>query len=59
MISSLDLGVVVLNWNGMQDTLACLASIYEQQAVPTYVVLVDNGSTDGSVEAVHQWIEVA
>ena len=57
MIKKLDLGTVVLNWNGMHDTLACLASIYEQQAVPAYVVLVDNGSHDKSVEAVHQWIE--
>jgi len=56
VITKLDLGTIVLNWNGMQDTLACLASIYEQQAVPEYVVLVDNGSHDRSVEAVHQWI---
>jgi GT2 family glycosyltransferase len=53
----LDLGTVVLNWNGIQDTLACLASIYEQQALPAYVVLVDNGSTDRSVETVREWIE--
>lgn len=57
MINKLDLGTIVLNWNGMQDTLACLASIYEQRAVPAYVVLVDNGSHDRSVEAVLQWVE--
>jgi GT2 family glycosyltransferase len=53
----LDLGVVVLNWNGLQDTLACLASIYEQEAIPAYVVLVDNGSSDGSVAGVHAWLQ--
>lgn len=53
----LDLGVVVLNWNGLQDTLGCLASIYEQKAIPAYVVLVDNGSSDGSVAGVLAWLD--
>jgi GT2 family glycosyltransferase len=53
----LDLGVVVLNWNGLQDALGCLASIYEQKAVPAYVVLVDNGSSDGSVSGVLAWLQ--
>lgn len=56
MIDQLDLGTIVLNWNGLEDTLGCLASIYEQKAVPAYVVLVDNGSGDGSVEGVHEWL---
>ncbi len=56
-MDQLDLGTVVLNWNGLQDTLVCLESIYEQQAVPAYVVLVDNGSSDGSVKGVHEWLE--
>ena len=53
----LDLGVVVLNWNGLQDTLGCLASIYEQEAIPAYVILVDNGSSDGSVAGVLAWLQ--
>jgi GT2 family glycosyltransferase len=53
----LDLGVVVLNWNGLQDTLGCLASIYQQKAIPAYVVLVDNGSSDGSVAGVLAWLQ--
>jgi GT2 family glycosyltransferase len=53
----LDLGTIVLNWNGLDDTLACLTSIYQQNAAPAYVVLVDNGSTDGSVERVHAWLK--
>nr|MDP9179864.1 hypothetical protein [Gemmatimonadota bacterium] len=52
----LDLGVVVLNWNGLQDTLGCLASIYEQKAIPAYVVFVDNGSSDGSVAGGLAWL---
>jgi GT2 family glycosyltransferase len=56
VIGRLDVGTIVLNWNGLDDTLASLASIYEQTAVPAYVVLVDNGSTDRSVESVHEWL---
>lgn len=41
--------VVIINWNGAADTLACLASLYagSDQAL---VILVDNGSTDDSVQ---------
>jgi GT2 family glycosyltransferase len=43
--------IVVLNWNGLKDTLACLASL-RQLTYPSYqTVVVDNGSTDGSAEA--------
>lgn len=44
--------VVVLNWNGKEDTLECLASIV-QLDYPNYeVIVVDNGSTDDSVGAI-------
>jgi GT2 family glycosyltransferase len=43
------ISVVVLNWNGAKDTLACLDSL----AALTYpnfdVIVVDNGSTDDSL----------
>lgn len=55
-MTGLELGVVILNWNGLPDTLACLDSIYSQQEVPRLLVLVDNGSSDGSVEGVRRWI---
>ena len=46
--------VVVVNWNGKDYTLECLQSLQEQQRAAIEIVLVDNGSTDGSVFAVHQ-----
>lgn len=43
---------VVLNWNNAADTLACLDSL-AQVEYPSHVVLVvDNGSTDGSAERI-------
>lgn len=46
--------VVVLSWNGREDTLACLRSLVDSDPPTPQVVCVDNGSTDGSVEAVRR-----
>ncbi|MBI1849745.1 MAG: glycosyltransferase family 2 protein [Planctomycetes bacterium] len=43
---------VVLNWNGRDDTLRCLASLRRDGYDPIDVVVIDNGSSDGSREAV-------
>ncbi len=46
--------VVTLNWNRPDDTLACLASLRGQQgAFDLRLIVVDNGSTDDSVERIH------
>jgi GT2 family glycosyltransferase len=41
--------VIVLNWNGWQDTLACLASLQLLDYGNYELLVVDNGSTDDSV----------
>jgi GT2 family glycosyltransferase len=46
--------VVVLTWNGREDTLACLASLERLPDKPEHVVVVDNASTDGTAEAVSE-----
>lgn len=46
--------IIILNWNGREDTLNCLRSVQEVE-YPRYryrVLVVDNASTDGSVEAI-------
>lgn len=45
-------GVVVLSWNGREDTLGALESLREVTYRPLAVVVVDNGSDDGTFEAV-------
>jgi GT2 family glycosyltransferase len=44
--------VVVPNWNGKRFLFSCLGSLREQTLEDFEVILVDNGSTDGSVEFV-------
>jgi hypothetical protein len=43
--------IVVLSWNGRADTLACLESLQRLRYAERRVVVVDNGSADGSVDA--------
>jgi GT2 family glycosyltransferase len=51
--------VVVPNWNGERFLSACLGSLREQSHEDFETVLVDNGSTDGSVAfARHNFPEV-
>jgi hypothetical protein len=45
---------VVLSWNGRDDTLECLASLERMRWEPHTAILVDNGSTDGTTEAVRE-----
>jgi GT2 family glycosyltransferase len=46
--------VVIPNWNGMRWLAPCLASIESQRLKPDELIVVDNGSTDGSLEALRE-----
>ncbi len=41
--------ILILNWNGRDDTVECLDSLAQLQYHPLEIVLLDNGSTDDSV----------
>lgn len=43
--------VVILNWNGKEDTVQCVRSILAQRGCDVKIIIVDNGSTDDSVSA--------
>jgi GT2 family glycosyltransferase len=43
--------VVIVNFNGGANVLRCLESLAAQTVLPERIVLVDNGSTDGSLAA--------
>ena len=49
--------IIILNWNGWKDTIECLESLY-QSTYPNYnIVVVDNGSKDGSIEKIKEYCE--
>jgi GT2 family glycosyltransferase len=47
--------VIILNWNGWADTLACLESVLRLDYDNFGVVVCDNGSTDGSLTEILRW----
>ena len=47
--------IVIINWNGWQDTIECLESIYRSSYKNYQVIVVDNGSTDSSIEYIQTW----
>lgn len=44
--------ILILNWNNAPDTIACLESLGAVDYPACRVLVVDNGSTDGSVAAI-------
>jgi GT2 family glycosyltransferase len=46
--------IVVLNWNGAEVTLACLGSLAGVLSPSCRVLVVDNGSNDGSIDRIKE-----
>jgi GT2 family glycosyltransferase len=44
--------IVVLNWNGKDDTIECLRSLQKLDYQNYEIVVIDNGSSDGSEDAI-------
>ncbi len=44
--------IIILNWNGKEDTIECLESVMKINYPTFQAVVVDNGSVDGSVGAI-------
>ncbi len=49
---ALETVAVVVNWNGGEQNVECLASLLAQGLEPAEIVFVDNGSADGSPEEI-------
>jgi GT2 family glycosyltransferase len=47
--------IIILNWNGYQDTIQCLESILKLDYDNYRIVVCDNDSTDGSIEQIGSW----
>lgn len=50
---------IVLNWNGLEDTLACLATLRESSFENLNIIVVDNGSrTSPASEIAQRWADI-
>lgn len=49
--------VLILNWNGWQDTIECLESVFRLDYPSYRVIVCDNGSEDGSLQHIKAWAE--
>jgi GT2 family glycosyltransferase len=49
--------IIVVNWNGLHLLDDCLNSLARQTWKQTEIILVDNGSTDGSRDLIVSWAE--
>lgn len=55
--------IVIVNWNGKDDTIVCLSSIrtLKKTGVVLDTIVVDNGSTNDSIQAIkaaHPWVRI-
>jgi len=48
--------IIILNWNSWRDTIECLESLQRLTYSNYQVIVVDNGSIDGSQKKIKNWI---
>ncbi|MEO5950654.1 MAG: glycosyltransferase family 2 protein [Candidatus Saccharimonadales bacterium] len=48
------LAVIVLNWNGIDDTLLCFDSLLKQSISDFKIIIIDNGSIDNSKDVLQK-----
>ncbi|MDR3488080.1 MAG: glycosyltransferase family 2 protein [Bradyrhizobium sp.] len=49
------IAIILVNWNGKADTIECLESLMRLDSDDFLAIVVDNGSTDGSIAALNTW----
>lgn len=49
--------ILILNWNGWKDTIECLESVFQLQYPNYRVIVIDNGSSNDSVNKIKKWAD--
>jgi GT2 family glycosyltransferase len=47
--------IIILNWNGWEDTIECLESVFQNLYPSFEVIVVDNGSKDDSIRKINDY----
>ncbi len=50
----MNIHIIILNWNGKEDTLECLESVKSINYLNYNIIVADNGSSDDSVHSIRQ-----
>ena len=48
--------IILLNWNGWEDTVECLESLYQISYTNYNIILVDNNSEDDSLHRIKEYL---
>ena len=48
--------IILLNWNGWRESISGIASLLDQAYRNYSLVILDNGSTDGSADCLAEWL---
>ena len=49
--------IIILNWNGWEDTIECLESLYQIKYPNCDVIIADNGSEDESIPKIKEYCD--
>ncbi len=49
--------IILLNYNGYQDTIECLTSLFKLDYQSFSIIIVDNHSSDNSLDHIEQWLQ--
>lgn len=49
-----EVSIIIVSWNSREYLIGCLMSLYEEDLPWAEIIVVDNGSSDGSPEAVEE-----
>jgi GT2 family glycosyltransferase len=49
--------IILVNWNGWQDTISCLDSVFQISYDNYDVIMVDNGSEDESIDMIRAYVD--
>jgi GT2 family glycosyltransferase len=52
-----NLYIIILNWNLKAETITCIDSVLRAGAVAEHIIVVDNGSNDGSPESIREYFD--
>jgi hypothetical protein len=52
-----NVSIIILNWNGWEDTIECLESLYQIDYPDYNVIVVDNHSEDDSIQKIKEYCQ--